>query len=120
MIVNANVYHVFETVAGYCAIAWNDAGIVRLQLPASDATATERYLRRRLPGAQAGTPTTEVAEAIAAVKRYFMGQKVDFSDIRLDLGKQDMAMIGCVNEVLKAHRDEAIRGYSDITQDVAH
>jgi methylated-DNA-[protein]-cysteine S-methyltransferase len=86
---NADIYHVFETAAGYCAIAWNDAGIVRLQLPAADATATERYLRRRLPGAQAGTPTAVVAETIAAVKRYFTGQKVDFSGIRLDLGKQD-------------------------------
>ncbi len=82
-------YHVFETAGGYCAIAWNDAGIVRLQLPATDATSTERYLRRRLPSAQAGTPTVVVAETIAAVKRYFMGQKVDFSGIRLDLGKQD-------------------------------
>jgi methylated-DNA-[protein]-cysteine S-methyltransferase len=82
-------YHLFETAAGYCAIAWNDAGIVRLQLPATDAAATERYLRRRLPGAEPGTPPAAVAEAIAAVQRYFTGQKVDFSEIRLDLGKQD-------------------------------
>jgi methylated-DNA-[protein]-cysteine S-methyltransferase len=82
-------YHVFETAAGYCAIAWNDAGIVRLQLPATDAMATERYLRRRLPQAEAGVPTSAVAAAIAAVKHYFMGQQVDFSEIRLDLGKQD-------------------------------
>jgi methylated-DNA-[protein]-cysteine S-methyltransferase len=82
-------YHVFETAAGHCAIAWNDAGIVRMQLPATDATATERYLRRRLPGAEPGTPTLPVAAAIAAVQRYFTGQQVDFSEIRLDLGKQD-------------------------------
>ncbi len=82
-------YHLFETAAGYCAIAWNDGGIVRLQLPATDVVATERYLRRRLPGAEPGTPPPAVAEAIAAVQRYFTGQKVDFSEIRLDLGKQD-------------------------------
>jgi methylated-DNA-[protein]-cysteine S-methyltransferase len=84
-----DTYHVFETAAGYCAIAWNDAGIIRMQLPASEAGATERYLRRRLPRAERGTPTAAVAEAITAVKRYFMGEKVDFSEIRLDLGKQD-------------------------------
>jgi len=89
MTLKPDIYAVFETAAGFCAIAWNDAGIVRLQLPASDATATERYLRRRLPGAQPGTPTAAVAETIAAVKRYFTGQKVDFSGIRLDLGQQD-------------------------------
>jgi methylated-DNA-[protein]-cysteine S-methyltransferase len=81
-------YHLFETAAGYCGIAWNDAGIVRLQLPASVAAATERHLRRRLPGAQPGAPTLAIAEAIVAVKRYFTGQKVDFSEIRLDLGEQ--------------------------------
>jgi methylated-DNA-[protein]-cysteine S-methyltransferase len=84
----AATYHVFETAAGYCAIAWNDDGIVRLQLPASDAGATERYLLRRLPGAAPGTPTSAIAAAIAAVKHYFMGQRVDFSEIRVDLGTQ--------------------------------
>jgi methylated-DNA-[protein]-cysteine S-methyltransferase len=82
-------YHLFETAAGYCAIAWNDAGIVRMQLPASDAAATERYLRRRLPGAERAIPTAAIAAAIAVVERYFTGEKVDFSEIRLDLGKQD-------------------------------
>jgi methylated-DNA-[protein]-cysteine S-methyltransferase len=83
-----DTYHVFPTAAGYCAMAWNDAGIIRMQLPAADAAATERYLRRRLPDAEPGTPTAAVAEAVAAVTRYFAGQKVDFSEIRLDLGKQ--------------------------------
>ena len=55
MTLKSTIYDVFETAAGYCAIVWNDAGIVRLQLPASDAKGTERYLRRRLPEAQAGT-----------------------------------------------------------------
>jgi methylated-DNA-[protein]-cysteine S-methyltransferase len=84
-----DTYHVFATAAGYCAIAWNDAGIIRLQLPAAEALATERNLRRRLRGAEPGTPTPAVDDAIAAVKRYFTGQEVDFSEIRLDLGKQD-------------------------------
>ena len=82
-------YHVFDTAAGYCAIAWNDAGIVRMQLPAGAAAASERELRRRLPGAEPGTPTSAVADAIGAVKRYFCGEKIDFSQVRLDLGKQD-------------------------------
>jgi methylated-DNA-[protein]-cysteine S-methyltransferase len=84
-----DTYHLFETAAGYCAIAWNDAGIIRLQLPSAESATIERHLRRRLPGAEPGTPIPAVAEAIAAVKRYFMGQRVDFSEIRLDLGKQD-------------------------------
>jgi methylated-DNA-[protein]-cysteine S-methyltransferase len=60
---------VFATAAGYCAIAWSDSGIVRMQLPESEAAASERHLRRHIPGARPGTPTISVAEAIAAVQR---------------------------------------------------
>jgi methylated-DNA-[protein]-cysteine S-methyltransferase len=84
-----NRYLIFETASGFCGIAWNSIGITRFQLPARSAEATERTLLRRLPDAEPGAPTHEVLEAIAAVKRYFAGEAVDFSDIRLDLGKQD-------------------------------
>ena len=36
-----------------------------------------------------GAPTPEVAEAVAAVRRYFEGKKTDFSRFKLDLGEQD-------------------------------
>ena len=82
-------YFIFETAGGFCGIAWNKAGITRFQLPAKSAAATQRMLRRRAPGAEPGTPTPEVAEAVAAVKRYFEGEETDFSGFRLDLGEQD-------------------------------
>jgi methylated-DNA-[protein]-cysteine S-methyltransferase len=82
-------YFVFETAGGFCGIAWNDVGITRFQLPTRSAEATERILLRRLPGAAAGAPTPAVAEAVAAVKRYFDGQETDFSGFVVDLGAQD-------------------------------
>jgi methylated-DNA-[protein]-cysteine S-methyltransferase len=82
-------YLIFETAGGYCGIAWNDVGITRFQLPASSAEATERNMLCRVPGAEPGTPTPEVAEAVAAVKRYFDGEETDFSRFTLDLGQQD-------------------------------
>ena len=82
-------YLVFETASGFCGIAWNNMGITRFQLPTRSAEATERILRRRVPGAEPGAPTLEVAEAVAAVKRYFEGEETDFSGFRLDLGEQD-------------------------------
>ncbi len=85
----AQHYAIFEVAGGFCGIAWNDAGVTRMRLPAQSAAETERSLRRRLPNAEPRTPTPEVAEAIAAVKRYFAGEKMDFSDIRLDLEEQD-------------------------------
>jgi methylated-DNA-[protein]-cysteine S-methyltransferase len=82
-------YVIFETAAGFCGIAWNDVGITRFQLPTRSAEATERMLLRRLPGAEPGAPSPAVADAVAAVKRYFAGEETDFSGFSLDLGGQD-------------------------------
>ena len=82
-------YHVFETAGGFCGIAWSEAGIAGFQLPTRSAEATERLLLRKLPGAERGAPTAEVAEAVAAVQRYFEGEETDFSHLKLDLGDQD-------------------------------
>jgi methylated-DNA-[protein]-cysteine S-methyltransferase len=85
----AQHYIVFETAGGYCGIAWSGAGITRFQLPTSSAEATDRLLRRRLPAAEPGTPPPDVADTVAAVKRYFAGEATDFSRVALDLEDQD-------------------------------
>jgi methylated-DNA-[protein]-cysteine S-methyltransferase len=82
-------YLIFETAGGFCGIAWNGVGITRFQLPTKSAEAAERMLRRRLRDAEPGTPTPEVLDAVAAVKRYFEGEETDFSGVKLDLGDQD-------------------------------
>jgi len=86
----AHRYLIFETAGGFCGVAWNDVGITRFQLPTRSADATERLMLRRLPGAEPGTPTPEVIEAVAAVKRYFAGEETDFSGVKLDLDDQDV------------------------------
>lgn len=88
---SAHHFAIFETACGVCAIAWNDVGIARFLLPERSAEAAERRLRRRLPDAQASAPPPAVAEVIAAVKRYFTGEPVDFSEIALDLAGPDGA-----------------------------
>jgi len=82
-------YSIFETAAGFCAIAWSEVGVVRFQLPAKSAESAERRLLRRAPEATPGEPLTEISEAIDAAKRYFAGEETDFSGIRLDLGDKD-------------------------------
>jgi methylated-DNA-[protein]-cysteine S-methyltransferase len=79
----------FRNQGGFCGIAWNNVGITRFQLPAKSAEGAQRMLLRRALGAKPGTPTPEVAEAVAAVKRYFEGKETDFSGFKLDLGEQD-------------------------------
>ena len=82
-------YQLFETEAGFCGIAWNEVGITRFHLPASDLAAIERSMQRRAPDALPGTPPAHVAATIEAAKRYFTGERVDFSDVKIDLGGAD-------------------------------
>jgi methylated-DNA-[protein]-cysteine S-methyltransferase len=84
----AHGYSIFETASGFCGITWNEVGITGFRLPDQSAESTLQSLLRRRPGAEAGAPTPQVASAIEAAKRYFQGEKIDFSDVRLDLSDQ--------------------------------
>lgn len=81
-------YAIFDTQAGFCAIAWTDSGISRFRLPDKSAETAERNLLRHLPAAEPGTPPATVAAVIAAAQRYFAGDKIDFSDVAVDLAEQ--------------------------------
>jgi methylated-DNA-[protein]-cysteine S-methyltransferase len=85
----AQNYNVFETAAGFCGVAWNSVGVTRFQLPAKTAEATRRNLLRRQPEAEAVAPPPEIAETVAAAKRYFEGAKIDFSGVKVDLSDED-------------------------------
>ena len=85
----AHHYLTFGTASGFCGIAWNDRGITRFQLPTRSPEAADRLLLRRAPGAEPGAPPPTVAEAIAAVGRYFEGERTDFSGLEIDLDDQD-------------------------------
>jgi methylated-DNA-[protein]-cysteine S-methyltransferase len=87
-------YMIFETARGFCAVAWNDAGVTRFRLPEASDAATERALLHRVPEATPGTPPPAVADAVAAARRYFAGEKIDFTDVPLDLGEQDERSAG--------------------------
>ena len=81
-------YRLFETAHGAAAIAWDADGVISFRLPASSSEATERALLRHLPNAIPGEPPPEVAETIAAARRYFDGEEMDFSNVPLNLGAQ--------------------------------
>ena len=81
-------YLIFETALGFCAIAWNDKGVVRFRLPEPNAEATEQALLRRLPDATPAAPPPAIAEAVTAAQAYFAGRQTDFSGVPVDLGKQ--------------------------------
>jgi methylated-DNA-[protein]-cysteine S-methyltransferase len=85
----AQHYHVFDSAAGFCAIAWSDLGVTRFTLPTSSAEAAGRLMRRRVKDASTGEPTGEIVAAVDAARRYFQGEETDFAFVRVDLGEAD-------------------------------
>jgi methylated-DNA-[protein]-cysteine S-methyltransferase len=79
-------YCIFESAAGFCAIAWSELGVARFQLPTKSAESAERLLMRRAPEATPGEPPAAVSEIVEAARRYFDGEETDFSAVRLDIG----------------------------------
>lgn len=82
-------YRLFETALGACGIAWSAEGLTRLQLPESDAVATERRLRAGVHFAAAWTGEAEspaaINRAVADIRRYLAGERIDFTALILDL-----------------------------------
>jgi len=85
----ATFYHVFETAAGHAAIAWNDRGVSSFRLPSRSAREASSAVLRRLPDATIADPPPPVRAIVDAACRYFAGERVDFGEVRIDLGEQE-------------------------------
>lgn len=79
-------YSVFEVTGGFCGIAWSGARITRLCLPTRSAAAATHLLLRHAPDSAPGVPPPQIAATVAAVERYFQGERVDLSGVSLELG----------------------------------
>src|SRR5215207_5653600 len=78
-------YCVFDTAIGACGVAWSERGLTHVQLAAADRMGTERRLRTRVAGAVVEAPPPSIGQLIAWLRRYFAGEKVDFSAVAIDL-----------------------------------
>ena len=77
-------YHLFDTTFGTCAIAWSEAGLTRMQLPAPTRSKTEARIRSA-GGEPSGMPLPGFAEeAVTAVKSYLGGKDAPLDTLRLD------------------------------------
>src|SRR5450432_134771 len=77
-------FALFTTAIGECALAWSDAGLTGVWLPESRPGGLQRKLGRRVPAPTESTPTEEIAEVVAAIRRLLDGEPVDLGAVRLD------------------------------------
>jgi methylated-DNA-[protein]-cysteine S-methyltransferase len=106
-------FALFETAIGACGIAWSDGGIVSVQLPERDDSATRARLARRCAGAREADPPPDVRRAIDAVVSLLNGEPTDLSFVTLDMeGVPDFHRR--VYEVARTIPPGATRSYGDI------
>src|SRR5690242_11962381 len=79
---------VFETSAGFAAIGWIGDCVVRFRLPAPTRAESEAACPSGWQSA-AAEPPTAIGAVIERASAYFRGERVDFADIAVDLGRQD-------------------------------
>jgi methylated-DNA-[protein]-cysteine S-methyltransferase len=76
-------YCLFDTAIGFCGLAWNERGVIRLRLPEAARARTEKRLSAR--AAKAETAPPEIDRLIADIQSYMTGRSTDFSAVTLDL-----------------------------------
>ncbi len=78
-------YHLFDTDFGTCAIAWNVAGLTRMQLPEATVADTDARMRRGGIESSAMLPG-HATDAVTALRAYFAGARGGLDGLVLDFG----------------------------------
>ncbi len=78
-------FALFATAIGYCGIAWGGRGVVGVQLPERNDTATRDRLARRYPDAAEMVPPAAVRQAIDCIVSLLRGESLDLSCVELDM-----------------------------------
>lgn len=78
-------YTLFDTPIGVCGLAWNDRGIVGVQLPEDDASRTQERLAKRFPESSEASPPAAIQAIVADVLALLRGEARDLSHIPLDM-----------------------------------
>jgi methylated-DNA-[protein]-cysteine S-methyltransferase len=78
-------YTLFDASIGLCGLAWNERGIIGLQLPEADASQTRHRIARRFPGIVETSPPAGIQGIIADVIALLQGEARDLSSVPLDM-----------------------------------
>ena len=109
-------FFVFETTLGACGLAWGPDGLVGVQLPEGEASATAARLGKRFPqAAPAESPPAWITELAEAVQGLLRGEPRDLSSAPLDLSRTP-ELHRQIYAVTRAIRPGATLTYGDIAR----
>ena len=81
----AQGFTLFDTAIGPCAIAWGEHGVVAVQLPEANASATRLRIRKRCPNAHEASPPPDVQHAVDGIVALLRGEASDLTAVVLDM-----------------------------------
>ena len=82
---DATHHHLFDTVLGVCGVAWNGRGLAGVQLPEKDSATTASRLAAKSGSIGEAPPPPWIAAVANSIRKYLAGEKIDFSNIEVDL-----------------------------------
>jgi methylated-DNA-[protein]-cysteine S-methyltransferase len=80
-------FALFDTAIGWAGLAWNDRGLVGVNLPEREPESARRGFQRRFPGATEAVAPGELAPVVEGIRALLRGEKADFSAAPLDIGR---------------------------------
>jgi methylated-DNA-[protein]-cysteine S-methyltransferase len=80
-------YALFDTAAGWGAIAWSEAGLAGVHLPERDPDFARHGIQRRLPDAVESPVPAELMATVEDIRALLRGEKVSLSAAPLDLAR---------------------------------
>ena len=76
---------IFDTAIGRCGIAWGEAGVTGVYLPATDDEALRPHLRQRFGPAPLSPTSPEAQRAVDGITALLDGGTPDLLDVALDM-----------------------------------
>ena len=77
--------HLFETAMGVAGIAWDEHGVVGVQLPEPEAARVRAHFRRRFPGIREAPPPAAIRQASEGISALLRGEPRELGEVRLDM-----------------------------------
>lgn len=108
-------FTIFDTPVGPCGIAWNEHGVIGVQLPEEDAAATRARLARRFPYCMEGSAPDDVRAAIDRIRALLDGARDDLASIALDFSAVT-PFEKMVYDVARTIRPGETRTYGDVAK----
>jgi len=78
-------FALFDTAIGQCGVAWNDRGLVGVQLPEAGEAETRERMFQRFPAAAELSPPPSIRQAIDGITALLLGEPRDLSTVALDM-----------------------------------